>query len=98
MRKIVIISTLGCASCKIVRERMLKALRILGKEIDIEIIDFGKITKDYPYRKCIKDFPTTIFIRDNENVFSFTGTRPDIVLARFIDFYLYDKDWGLKKD
>lgn len=89
MNKIILVTTEGCEGCNIMRESIKQALTFTKKE-GIEFEDFNRdgLLDKYPsiYAKVrFKDFPTTIFVKDNVITRKEVGTRPYIVVLRWID-------------
>jgi hypothetical protein len=89
MKEILLITTKGCEGCSIMRASINKALALTKKEgiyfheIDVEQLREENITL---YNKLkLRDFPTTVFAKDNIFTRKEVGTRPYIVILRWID-------------
>lgn len=85
MNKIVLITTRGCEGCSVMRYSINSAILYSSKEIEFEAKDIS--TLDIVERNNLKlrDFPTTLFYKDGNLVRKEVGTRPYIVVLRWID-------------
>lgn len=85
MNKIVLITTRGCEGCSVMRYSINSAILYSSKEIEFEAKDVS--TLDIVERNNLKlrDFPTTLFYKDGNLVRKEVGTRPYIVVLRWID-------------
>lgn len=82
------ITTKGCESC-LINERLIKeALSITKKKVDYTTQDFTQVDKNWLKQNNITDYPTTLLIKDDVIRFKYTGTRPSVVIARWIDVHL----------
>ena len=83
--EILLITTEGCEGCKIQENLIKQAIKSSGRSIDFNKVDVNDCNKKWLTRNAVKDFPTTMFFNDdNELTFQFSGTRPAIVIERFI--------------
>lgn len=92
-KQIILITTKGCKGCEIQRRNIKQAIKDSSLEIDFEIKDFTSLSKyevqDWRNKRVfLKDFPTTIFIKNDVVTFHTTGSLPAIVNLRYIDLYL----------
>lgn len=85
MNKIVLITTKGCEGCSIMRNSIKQALLATKKEIVFEEKDVESIDKKVLKQLNLKDFPTTFFFKENKVVRKEVGTRPHIIVLRWID-------------
>lgn len=85
MNKIILITTEGCQGCAIMRNSINQALAITSKEITFVQKDFKELDKKQLAATRVKDFPTTFFVKDDLIVRKESGTRPYIVVLRWID-------------
>ena len=86
MFKILLITTEGCAGCSIMRNSIKQALSLTKKDdIVFEELDVKDIDKKRRNDLRLKDFPTTIFVKDSIILRKEVGTRPYIVVLRWID-------------
>lgn len=85
MNKIVLITTKGCEGCSIMRYSINSALLYSSKEIEFEVKDVSEMSGAEKYRLRLTDFPTTLFYKDGNLVRKEIGTRPHIVVLRWID-------------
>lgn len=86
--KILTITTQGCESCYILDKLINEALTITKKEVEYVKQDFKEVDKKLIKSYNITDFPTTLLIKDDVVKFRFIGTRPAVVIARWIDVHL----------
>lgn len=88
MNKILLITTKGCEGCSIMNSSIERALLATSKEVTFEKIDSKDLlSKDKKFYNSLKlrDFPTTVFLKDNIVTRKEVGTRPFIVVLRWID-------------
>lgn len=85
MNKIVLITTEGCEGCSIMRYSINSALLYSSKEIEFEVKDVSNLSGEEKNKLKLKDFPTTLFYKDDSLVRKEVGTRPYIVVLRWID-------------
>lgn len=85
MNKILLITTKGCDACDIMRNAVHQAVGATKKDVECEDKDFSEVDKDFIKKYGIKDFPTTLFFKNNRLVRKEVATRPYIVVLRWID-------------
>ena len=88
MNKILLITTKGCKGCSIMRESIEHALIATKKEITFKEIDSKDLfatNKELYNSLNLKDFPTTVFLKEENIVRKEIGSRPYIVVLRWID-------------
>lgn len=85
MNKIVLITTEGCEGCNIMRRNIQSAVRHTSKEVEFKVVDQNDISSKIKRTIVLKDFPTTIFVKDENMVRKEVGTRPEIMVLRWID-------------
>lgn len=85
MNKIVLITTKGCAGCSIMDKLIKQALEVTSKKITYETKDVLEIRKDTRNNLKLNDFPTVLFFKNNRLTRKEIGTRPVIVILRWID-------------
>ena len=85
MNKIVLITTEGCEGCSIMRYSINSALLYSSKEIEFEVKDVSEINGAERHKLKLTDFPTTLFYIDGNLVRKEIGTRPYIIVLRWID-------------
>ncbi|MBO7692994.1 MAG: hypothetical protein J6Y28_09800 [Acholeplasmatales bacterium] len=88
MNKIYTITTEGCESCYRLEKLINAALGLTKKEVEVVFEDVKSVDKNWLKRNNVTDFPTTFLIKDNSIKFKFIGTRPAIIIARWIDVRL----------
>jgi len=90
--EILLITTEGCEGCKIQENLIQDAIKNSGLDIKFNKADAKHFRKSWLKIHNVTDFPTTIMFDDaNELKFKFSGTRPVIVIERYIDVHLLDK-------
>ena len=85
MNKIVLVTTKGCEGCNIMHKSIKQALNNTSKKIEYVTKDITELSKDEKSKLKTSDFPTTIFYRNNRITRQEVGTRPYIVVVRWID-------------
>lgn len=85
MNKIVLITTKGCEGCSIMNNSIKQALNSTNKEIEYVIKDVEDLNKKEKSKLKTSDFPTTILCKNNRITRQEVGTRPYIVVLRWID-------------
>ena len=85
MNKILLITTKGCEGCSIMHKSIKQALDCTSKTIEYVVKDITELTKEEKSKLKISDFPTTVFYKNNRITRKEVGTRPYIVVVRFID-------------
>lgn len=86
--KIFCITTKGCKSCYIVDKLIKEALSMSKKNPEYVNQDFTQVDKKWLRQNNVTDYPTTFLIKDDIIRYKFVGTRPAIVIARWIDVHL----------
>lgn len=90
--EILLITTKGCEGCKIQENLIKEAIKNSGLDITFNKADVNDCRKTWLKIHNVTDFPTTMMFDDaNELKFQFSGTRPVIVIERYIDVHLIDK-------
>lgn len=85
MKEIILITTRGCQGCAIMKHSIEEALRFTKKEgIYFKYYDIAAADNTIK-RLQLHDFPTVIFKRDGRITRKEVGTRPYIVVLRWID-------------
>ena len=82
------ITTKGCESCYKLEKLINEALELTNKKIEYINQDVSEIDKKWLKQNKVEDFPTTFLIKDDIIRYKFVGTRPAIVIARWIDVHL----------
>lgn len=85
MNKIVLITTKGCEGCNIMHKNIKQALENTSKKIEYITKDISDLTKAEKAKLKSSDFPTILFIKNNRIVRKEIGTKPYIVILRWID-------------
>ena len=85
MNKIVLITTKGCEGCNIMNNSIKKALDCTSKKIEYVVKDVTELTKSEKSKLKTSDFPTTLFYKNDRITRREVGTRPYIVVVRWID-------------
>lgn len=85
MNKILLLTTKGCIGCEIMRNSITKAIDECKKEISFEQRDVLTLGSKFVRTFGIKDFPTVLFFKDKELTRKEVGTRPYIVVLRWIN-------------
>lgn len=85
MNKIVLITTRGCEGCSVMRYSINSAILYSSKEIEFEARDVSTLDIKERNNLKLRDFPTTLFYKDGNLVRKEVGTRPYIVVLRWID-------------
>lgn len=90
--EILLITTKGCEGCKIQENLIKEAIKNSGLDIVFNKVDVNDCRKTWLRIHNVTDFPTTMMFDDaNELKFQFSGTRPVIVIERYIDVHLLSK-------
>lgn len=85
MNKIVLITTKGCEGCSIMNKSIKYALNNTSKTIEYVIKDIAELDKKEKSKLKTSDFPTTVFYKNNRITRQEVGSRPYIVVLRWID-------------
>lgn len=86
--KILLITTRGCEGCAIISKLIHEAISISKIRITFETKDVKEVDKKFLKQNKVTDFPTVFLMQNDDIKFSFVGTRPSIVISRWIDVYL----------
>ena len=85
MNKILLITTKGCEGCSIMHKSIKQALDCTSKIIEYVVKHITELTKEEKSKLKTSDFPTTVFYKNNRITRKEVGTRPYIVVVRWID-------------
>ena len=85
MNKILLVTTKGCEGCNIMHKSIKQALNNTSKKIEYVTKDVMELTKEEKSKLKTYDFPTTLFYKNNRITRKEVGTRPYIVVVRWID-------------
>ena len=83
-----LITTKGCEACDIMKNNILEALVSTTKDISVEVKDREDVSKEELKRLNVTDFPTILFYNNDVLKYKYSGTRPTVVILRWIDIYL----------
>ena len=86
--KVFCITTKGCESCYILDKLIEEALSISKNKPEYVNQDFTQVDKKWLKQNNVTDYPTTFLIKDDIVRYKFVGTRPAVVIARWIDVHL----------
>jgi hypothetical protein len=86
--QIYVITTKGCEGCLRLDRLIQEALTLSHKKVEYTKQDFTEVDKKWLKSNNVEDYPTTFLIKDDIIRYRFTGTRPAIVIARWIDIHL----------
>ena len=87
MNKILILTTNGCEACDIAQRNVDIAISEANIEIQVDIKDWREEDRIFIKENKIKDFPTVLYIIDNNIVHKAVGSYPSAVYLRWIDIY-----------
>ena len=85
MNKLVLVTTKGCEGCKIMSDNIAKAIDVSKKDIYVQQVNINDLTRRYIRTFGISDCPTTLIFRDGQLKRKEVGSRPYIVIARWLD-------------
>ena len=85
MNKIVLITTKGCEGCNIMHKSIKQALNCTSKKIEYVVKDVTELNKEEKSKLKTSDFPTILFYKNNRITRREVGTRPYIIVVRWID-------------
>lgn len=85
MNKIVLVTTKGCEGCNIMHKSIKQALNCTSKKIEYVVKDVTELNKEEKSKLKTFDFPTTLFYKNNRITRREVGTRPYIIVVRWID-------------
>lgn len=77
----------GCKACYVLENIITNALNMTSKDINFVVNDMSKVSLDKLKKLNISDFPTTLFVKNNKEVYRMVGTNPVAVVLRYIDVY-----------
>lgn len=74
-------------ACDILKDTLSKTLKELNRsDINVEYIDCQDLShRQFINRYVITDFPTIVFMKDNEVLIKYTGTKPKYELNKIIN-------------
>lgn len=88
INQILLVTTKGCEGCGIVTRLIEEAINSRPeKTIEFVSKDVSEFSKKWLKQNKVTDFPTTFLIQNDSIRFSFVGTKPAVVIARWIDVY-----------
>lgn len=82
--KVILVTTKGCAGCAIIRKLINEALEMYHNNAIFEDYDVSEVDKKFINTNHITDFPTVLLIKDNVTMFKFVGTKPAIIIHRWL--------------
>ena len=82
------ITTEGCESCATLDRLIEEALKLTKKKPIYTKQDYKQVDKKWLKTNRVEDFPTTFLIKNDVIRYKFVGTRPAVVIARWIDVHL----------
>ena len=85
MNKIVLVTTKGCEGCNIMHKSIKQALDCTSKKIEYVVKDIKELTTEEKIKIKASDFPITLFYKNDRITRREVGTRPYIVVVRWID-------------
>ena len=74
--KLLLIVTEGCEACRIANNLTEAAISNSNVDIVYEVTDVTQASSALLKKAKVKDFPTTILIKDGEIIDSYSGTKP----------------------
>lgn len=74
--KLLLIITKGCEACKIANNLTEAAISNSNVDIVYEVTDVNQASSALLKEAKVKDFPTTILIKDGKFIDSYSGTKP----------------------
>lgn len=80
--KLLLIVTEGCEACKIANNLTEAAISNNNVDIVYKVIDVTQASSALLKEAKVKDFPTTILIKDGEIIDSYSGTKPIAFIER----------------
>ena len=82
--KLLLIVTEGCEACKIANNLTEAAISNSNVDIVYEVTDVKQASSALLKEAKVKDFPTTILLKDDKIVDSYSGTKPISFIERKI--------------
>ena len=83
-----LITTKGCKACDIMKNNIVEALTSTTKDISVVVKNREDMDKTELKKYNGIDFPTILFYNDGIMKYKYSGTRPVVVILRWIDIYL----------
>lgn len=74
--KLLLIITEGCEACAIAHNLTESAIKFSNIDIDYQVVDVVQAPPSLLKEAKVKDFPTTILIKDGKIIDSYSGTKP----------------------
>lgn len=88
-KEILVITTKGCIGCDIQNRNVDEAIKQSKKHRITKVVkDWRKVDRTMLKLVNVKDYPSTVFLVNNEIRFRCTGSYPVPVLVRWIDLYM----------
>jgi len=73
---VMLVVTEGCEACAIAHNLTESAIKLSNVDIDYQVVDVVQAPPSLLKEAQVKDFPTTILIKDNVIIDSYSGTKP----------------------
>lgn len=80
--KLLLIVTEGCEACRIANNLTKAAISNNNVDIVYKVIDVTQASSALLKEAKVKDFPTTILIKDDNIIDSYSGTKPIAFIER----------------
>lgn len=74
--KLLLIVTQGCEACAIAHNLTESAIKFSNIDIDYQVVDVVQAPPSLLKEARVKDFPTTILLKDDKIIDSYSGTKP----------------------
>lgn len=74
--KLLLIVTEGCEACRIANNLTEAAISNSNVDIVYEVTDVKQVPTSVLKQNKVEDFPTTVLIKDNEIIDTYSGTKP----------------------
>lgn len=74
--KLLLIVTEGCEACRIANNLTKAAISNSNVDIVYEVTDVTQVPTSVLKQNKVEDFPTTVLIKDNEIIDTYSGTKP----------------------
>lgn len=87
LNTIIIITTEGCIGCQIMIDIVTNAINESNKDIELIVSSHEFISKEFLKNNNIKDFPSTVFVSNNEIKGILVGTVNSSVVKDKINKY-----------
>lgn len=82
--KLLLIVTEGCEACRIANNLTEAAISNSNVDIVYEVTDVKQASSALLKKAKVKDFPTTILIKNDDVIDSYSGTKPIAFIERKI--------------